>query len=269
MPLQPLTTQIGQDIFVDAIPAFRDNWLWLLRHGQDCMVVDPGDAAPLLMRIKQQNLHLRAMLLTHHHPDHIGGVDELHAHTAVPVYCADEERIRIRAPRSFVGEGSVLEVDGFPLIRILHLPGHTRSHLGFALGNAVFLGDVLFGAGCGRVMENDYAAAWSSLRRLRDLPGHTRLYCAHEYTRDNLRFAMACDPHHRDVLQERYRTAPEHHAGDKASVPLILEEECASNPFLRCDEPGLVQSAGRHAGRSCAPGLDTFQVLRQWKNGFT
>lgn len=251
------------------IPAFRDNYIWAVRSGGRAAVVDPGDAAPVLAWLAQNDVRLCAIIATHHHADHVGGVEALRARYDVPVFGPAHETIPGRT-RALV-EGERVDVPDVGIaLAVLDIPGHTAGHIAYHASGAdplLFCGDTLFAAGCGRLFEGTPAQMWSSLAKLAALPPATRVYCGHEYTLANLRFAEAVEP---DNAALRERTARERakRARGLPTLPTTIGEELATNPFLRAALPGVMASAARHAGRPLTDPVDAFATLREWKNGF-
>ena len=251
------------------IPAFSDNYIWLLREGGDAVVVDPGDAGPVIEFLGREGLTLRAIVTTHHHPDHVGGVAKLLALTSVPVFGPANESIPGRTRALAEDDAIVLPGIGREL-RVLDVPGHTSGHIAYVGdGNdpIALVGDTLFAGGCGRLFEGTPAQMSASLAKLAALPAATAVYCAHEYTLANLRFAQAVEP---DNAALRERVAREQAKRDRGvpTVPSTIADERATNPFLRCSEPAVVAAAQAHAGRALDGPVETFAVLRAWKNGF-
>lgn len=254
-----------------AVPAFKDNYLWIIHDGQHAAVVDPGDAGPVLAALAQHHLTLCAILLTHHHADHIGGVPALLAHREVPVFGPANDGIdAVTVPLS---EGDIVDVPGLELqLRVLDVPGHTLGHIAYTgqsgMETLLFCGDTLFGAGCGRLFEGSPAQMAHSLGKLAALPDDTLVYCAHEYTLSNLRFAHAVEPGN-SALAQRIAADTATRGQGKATIPSTIAKEKATNPFLRYAEPEiaeqLVRAGKLHAG--AAP-LDAFTALRAWKNTF-
>ena len=252
------------------IPAFADNYIWTLREGATAVVVDPGDAAPVLDYLARERLTLSAVLATHHHADHVGGIPALLERYPVPVFGPARETIpgRTRA----LSEGDVVEVPGLPVtLRVLDIPGHTAGHIalfGDVGGEpAVFCGDTLFAAGCGRLFEGTPKQMWSSLSALAALPSATRVYCGHEYTLANLRFALAVEPDNADL---RDRQAREQQKRDRGmpTLPSTIALERITNPFLRANIPAVKAAAEHHAGRPLQGDVESFATLRAWKNAF-
>jgi hydroxyacylglutathione hydrolase len=253
-----------------AVPAFNDNYLWLIHDGVNATVVDPGDAEPILAALAANGLTLTAILLTHHHADHTGGVARLLAHAAVPVFGPRGDGIA--AVTIALAEGDRVAVPGLDLVlRVLDVPGHTRGHIAYVRDGGphwLFCGDTLFAGGCGRLFEGTPAQMADSLGKLAALPADTLVYCAHEYTLANLRFASAVEPHNA-ALAARVVDDGAKRAAGLATVPSTVGLENATNPFLRYREPAIVASLV--AAGKLAPGatpVDAFAALRQWKNTF-
>jgi hydroxyacylglutathione hydrolase len=252
---------------VRAVRAFADNYIWLIEAPENRVIaVDPGEAAPVKAELERSGSSLAAILLTHHHPDHIGGVAELRA--AGPVRVVGPADRRIPFGLETVGEGDRCEFPDLGLgFDILHVPGHTLSHIAFFGHGALFCGDTLFSAGCGRMFEGTPKQMWTSLSRLRDLPPETLMYCGHEYTAANLRFALTAEPANTATSEYRDRVARVR-AADRPSLPSPLSLERRVNPFLRCDVPGVRQAAAAHAGRPLQGDDEVFGTLRAWKDQF-
>jgi hydroxyacylglutathione hydrolase len=251
------------------IPAFSDNYIWLLREGRDAVIVDPGDAGPVIELLEREDLTLRAIVTTHHHPDHVGGVPALLARGEVPVFGPAHETIPGRTQALVEGDTIVLPGIGREL-RVLDVPGHTAGHIAYVGDDddpIALVGDTLFAGGCGRLFEGTPVQMAASLRKLAALPPETEAYCAHEYTLANLRFAQAVEPENDEL---RSRIAREQAKRDRGvpTVPSTIGEERATNPFLRCTEPRVVAAASAHAGRALPDAVETFAVLRAWKNEF-
>lgn len=248
------------------IPAFGDNYLWLAARGRQALVVDPGDATAVIDALEQHALTLEAILITHHHADHVGGVGELVRRFGARVFGPHDERIEHIDER--VAEGSGIALPWLDTrFSVLDVPGHTRSHIAYYGGGALFCGDTLFAAGCGRLFEGTATQMWHSLSRLASLPLHTLVYCAHEYTEANLRFALAVEPDNQALIA-RVRRVTRLRADDQPSVPFALAEELATNPFLRVREAAVIRAARAHSGRDLTTPVEVFAALREWKNGF-
>ena len=252
---------------ITPLPAFRDNYIWALHDERHAVVVDPGDAAPVLAFLREHALGLAAILVTHHHHDHTDGIVDLLA--AIPdcaVYGPRHEVIDgISHP---VGEGDVVRIPELDLsLSVWDIPGHTLGHVAYLGAGGVFCGDTLFGAGCGRLFEGSYAQLHHALNRLAALPAATRVYCTHEYTEANLHFALACEPDNPDIRQRQSATAALRASG-QPSLPSTIALELASNPFLRCAVPAVVQQAEHHLGHAPPDSLAVFTALRQWRNHF-
>lgn len=250
---------------IEALPAFTDNYLWLLHDGGRAAVVDPGDAEVVEAALAARGLVLTTILITHHHADHLGGVAALKSrHAAVSIGPDDA---RIGADR-VVGDGERVILAGLDVeAEVIAVPGHTRSHLAFRVGEALFCGDTLFSLGCGRLFEGSPAQMRESLGRLAALPADTRIYCAHEYTASNLAFARAIEPQHpglahfeRELTQLRLAGQP--------SLPSRLDLECALNPFLRTDDGDLRGRLELLAERALPDATERFALLRRLKDRF-
>jgi hydroxyacylglutathione hydrolase len=248
---------------VSFIPAFKDNYIWLLTLGKRAVVVDPGDAAPVLARLEADGLSLEGILITHHHADHQGGVTELAARWPVKVHAPGNESIT--GCTDPLSGGETIDVLG-QTVRVLAVPGHTLGHLAYYAEGALFCGDTLFGAGCGRLFEGTAEQMSASLDSIAALPESTRVYCAHEYTEMNLRFALAVEPDN-VALRERVARVASLRASGAPSVPSTLGEEKASNPFLRCSEPAVVEAALQH-GSTSRGRIPVFAAIRGWRNSF-
>ncbi len=248
------------------IPAFADNYIWLLREGDAAAVVDPGDAAPVIAYLEREGITLTAIVATHHHGDHVGGIRGLLARGQVPVYGPAHEAIPGRTHA--LVEGDAIVVPGIGLsLSALDIPGHTAGHIALFGRDTVFCGDTLFAAGCGRLFEGTPAQMVASLAKLSALPGPTRVYCGHEYTVSNLRFALAVEPDSA-ALRDRQSRAQTQRASGAPTLPTTMAEECATNPFLRAHDPAIRAAVEGHAGRALDGPVAVFAELRAWKNSF-
>jgi hydroxyacylglutathione hydrolase len=247
------------------LPALTDNYIWTLADSQGrALVVDPGDAAPVL-RAVDSGLIPAAVLLTHHHADHIDGTAELlRRWPDLPVYAPIDERIDLPCRRVAEGDRvSVLEWS----FDVLEIPGHTRSHIAYVGHGQVFCGDTLFSLGCGRMFEGTPAQMLASLDKLAALPAGTRVCCGHEYTLANAAFARVVDPDN-PALRRRTQDATAMHDTGRPTLPSTLADELAANPFLRVDDPTIRAAVAMHAGGVPGNRVDTFGGLRRWKDGF-
>ena len=251
---------------VVALNAFRDNYIWVLRNARHAAVVDPGDAAPALDYLRHARLELCAVLATHHHADHVGGIADLTARHAVPVYGPRAEPI-VTLTRA-VGEGDEVEIPQLGLrFRVLDIPGHTRGHVAYYGANSLFCGDTLFACGCGRLFEGTAAQMASSLAKLAALPDTTRVYCGHEYTLANIAFARAVEPGNA-ALAARAASESDKRASGLPTLPSTIAREKQTNPFLRCAEPAVIAAAGKCSGSSVSDPVGVFAAIRDWKNRF-
>jgi hydroxyacylglutathione hydrolase len=254
---------------IHAVPAFQDNYLWVLSDGRRAAVVDPGDAEPIQRFLDAHGLELAAILATHHHGDHIGGVAALAERWKCPVFGPSHDGVGGLTRALAEGEALTVPGIGYP-VDVLDVPGHTAGHIAYVHRGAepaVFCGDTLFACGCGRLFEGTPAQMSASLAKLARLPGPTRVYCAHEYTMSNIRFAQAVEPGNRALAERKARDSAKRERG-VPTVPSTIAEELATNPFLRCAEPEVVASAERHAGRKLGDPVAVFAEIREWKNGF-
>ncbi|MFT3850069.1 MAG: hydroxyacylglutathione hydrolase [Propionivibrio sp.] len=247
------------------ISAFKDNYIWLLRKGRSAIVVDPGDALPVLEVLAREALVLRAILVTHHHADHQGGVATLSSNYPVEVFGPAAESITGLTQPLAGGETIRLEsIDaGF---QVLAVPGHTLGHLAYYGQGCLFCGDTLFGAGCGRLFEGTPAQMSDSLARLTALSDETAVYCAHEYTETNLRFALTVEQGNAN-LRRRADAVSVARAQGEATVPSTIGLEKATNPFLRCGSPEIVSTVRARREDASNP-LAVFTALRKWRNTF-
>lgn len=251
---------------VSALPAFDDNYLWLLHAPEAAaIVVDPGDAGVVLAEV-ERGLELAAILITHHHADHTGGIVELQGRLGLPCFAPADPRIP--GELRHVGDGERLELQGLPQsIDVIATPGHTRSHVSYLVGGHLFCGDTLFSLGCGRLFEGDAQQMHASLQRLAALPAETLVCCTHEYSAANARFAQAVDPDNAALRARAQAIADARRAG-RPSLPVTLTSEHECNPFLRAHRPEIRAAAEARCGHALATAAEVFGVLRRWKDEF-
>jgi hydroxyacylglutathione hydrolase len=263
-----------EPVTITAIPAFSDNYIWMIADTKHAVVVDPGQAQPVLDRLQRDGLTLTAILLTHHHHDHVGGVQAILDQFAVPVYgpalevlpacdfpLVQDDRITLDAPAL--------------ALSVIDVPGHTAGHIALTgtlttpagAQSVLFCGDTLFVGGCGRLFEGTPAQMLHSLDQLAALPSNTQVFCAHEYTLANLRWARTVEPHNQ-ALSAFEATCIGKRDNAQPTVPSTIEIERQCNPFLRSREPVVVQAAQAWSQQTLTAPVDVFAALREWKNGF-
>ncbi len=254
---------------VTPVCAFSDNYIWLIHEngaGNQVVAVDPGDAVPVLEHLATAGLDLAAILVTHHHGDHVGGVSRLVEQFEVPVFGPATESIPCRT--TALTQGDVVELGELGLrFDVLDVPGHTAGHIAYHGHGSLFCGDTLFSGGCGRLFEGTPSQMTTSLDRLSALPPETRVYCTHEYTLSNLRFARMVEPGN-DALSAYCQRAKHHRAQGQPTLPSTLALEAEINPFLRCDTETVRESAERYRGSSLKDRVDVFAAVRAWKDEF-
>jgi len=254
---------------VTPIEAFSDNYIWCLHSegGNAAFVVDPGDGNVVLEALQQRGLELAGILITHHHFDHVGGLDTLLAKASVPVYGPHNPTIGQLTER--LAEGDEIQVLGCDF-RVLQVPGHTLDHIAFYTAEPeplLFCGDTLFAGGCGRLFEGDAAMMHASLQSLAALPAETRVYCAHEYTLANLAFAEAVEPAN-EALQQRLQQDRSSRDQGIPTVPSTLALELQTNPFLRCDQDELCHHMQQREKIDISDPVAVFAAVRSWKDNF-
>ncbi|MCQ4297339.1 hydroxyacylglutathione hydrolase [Pseudomonas stutzeri] len=256
---------------IEALPAFTDNYIWLLQDDatQRCVAVDPGDAAPVLSWLQSHpDWQLSDILITHHHHDHVGGVERLKTQTGARVYGPAAENIPARDEALSDGQRiRVLDKE----LQAIAVPGHTLGHIAYFHADAeqpwLLSGDTLFAAGCGRLFEGTPEQMFDSLQRLATMPDRTLIYCTHEYTLSNLRFSQAVEPSNPDI-QNRMREVTELREANRFSLPTRMDIERATNPFLRSGVAAVQHAASEQSGRKLEGDVAVFAALRAWKDRF-
>ncbi len=244
------------------IPAFTDNYIWLLHNGQNAVVVDPGDAAPVIAALQQLKLNLCAILITHHHSDHIDGVATLLKHQNAPIYAPQYEQFKFEHIK--LAEGDVVNLPQIgQAFKVMWLPGHTLGHIVYVNDDYLFCGDTLFGAGCGRLFEGTPAQLLHSLQRLKNLSPATQVFCTHEYTAKNIDFALTLDPENVDLI-DRKQQVKQLSAQQAPSLPSTIELELKTNPFLRCNQASIFAHSKAQNNKE----LTVFTAIRSLRNSF-
>jgi hydroxyacylglutathione hydrolase len=254
-------------ISVFPIEAFNDNYIWCLRNQTHCVVVDPGDAAPVLAYCKDNQLTLSAILITHHHWDHTGGIDALLvSFPDIPVYGPQNKNIKQITVR--LSQDDNLELPQLDLkFSVLEIPGHTLDHIAYYGDIGLFCGDTLFSAGCGRLFEGTPQQMFTSLAKLTALPADTAVYCAHEYTMANIAFAEAAEPNNQALIDYKH-WAGKQREKNIPTLPSNIHRELEVNPFLRCNSRELVKNVSQNIGATLISDQATFASLRNWKDNF-
>lgn len=258
------------------IPAFHDNYFWLIHNDKSAIIVDPGDAVLVQACLKQHQLDLCAILLTHHHADHIGGVAELIASSprqTVPVFgpLADQKSGRISTITCGCRQDDSVFLPELNLtLNVIEVPGHTSTHIAYYCAElaSLFCGDTLFAGGCGRLFEGTPAQMVNSLHKITALPANTKIYCAHEYTLSNLRFALEVEPDNQ-ALQTRFNQVCAAREKGLATVPSQLDLELQTNPFLRTTSTEIIHTLqSKHKLANATDEVTVFAAVREWKDMF-
>lgn len=253
-------------IKINPLPIYSDNYIWLIQFGDHQVVaVDPGDAAPVQQALQQHGLQLAAILVTHNHWDHINGIETLLQQHQVPVYGpASGQTPGLTHPCKAGEQIQIGELN----LEVMDVPGHTRDHIAYYGHQSLFCGDTLFAAGCGRLQGGSAEQLYNSLNKIAKLPINTNIYCSHEYTLDNLKFAQAVEPDNHQTRQ-RIATETEKRQQGQPTLPSKLQLELATNPFLRCQSNTVKTSAERFSTKTLASPAEVFKTLRHWKDGFS
>lgn len=251
------------------ILALKDNYIWCLinRSEQHCIVIDPGEASPVLAALSYHRLKLSAILITHHHWDHTQGIREIVAHTKSPVYGPALEKVAGLTNPMNHGDEITFKDLGFSL-KVMHVPGHTLGHIAYYNQDLLFSGDTLFTAGCGKIFEGTAEQMYNSLSAMKQLNENTMLYCGHEYTASNLAFAIEVEPKNQDI-QRRTQEVSALRTKNLPTVPSRLSVEMKTNPFLRCEQKTVIEATENYANRKLNSATEVLGALREWKNHFS
>lgn len=259
------------------IPAFQDNYIWMLVVGEYAWVVDPGDATPVISELVADKLTLAGILVTHHHNDHIGGIENLlefakQQQVLPEVIGPLGENIPHRT-RALIEGDTVALFDGIQ-VNVFEVPGHTKGHIAYYLESSkfnptprLFCGDTLFASGCGRLFEGTPEQMNASLKKLSSLPSETLVYCAHEYTQSNVRFALAVEEGNKDLSQWAQKVS-QLRQQNRPTVPTTIGHELLVNPFLRCEQPSVIKAASQFAQKDLKDPVEVFAAVRSWKDVF-
>lgn len=255
---------------ITPIPAFKDNYIWLVTDAatQQSIVVDPGDAQPLIDFVVNNKINLVGVVITHRHWDHCNGITELQQRFKIPALGPANEKEAINGVTVFLRENDNLKNYQLPFdFSVMDIPGHTQGHIAYYGQGVIFTGDTLFTGGCGRLFEGTPEQMHHSLSKLAALPEETKIYCGHEYTLANLVFAQAVEPHN-EKIKNRLISVKELRNKNISTVPSLLKEELATNPFLRCSIPEVIAAVENYARMRLNDRVAVFKYLREWKNGF-
>lgn len=255
-------------ITLKPIPSLSDNYIWLIinHSNSTAVIVDPGTSAGCENYFEKEKIRPLAILVTHRHWDHVNGIEELVKKYDIPVYGPATEFIPCLTTPLAANERISFPEIGLDL-QVMDIGGHTAGHIGYLTDNKFFCGDTLFSAGCGRLLGGTAEQLHATLNRISQLPDETVIYCTHEYTLDNLRFAQAVEPDNPDI-QKRIDEVKDLRANNQPSLPFTLEMEKRYNPFLRTSQQSVMQAVARHSGQQIDNSEDCFRYLRMWKDGF-
>ena len=251
---------------IEPIKAFSDNYLWAISSGTSAAIVDPGDPAPVLSYLKSNSLNLTNIIITHHHADHIGGIRNLKSSfPKAKVYGPASENIPMIDVK--LKQDDEVNLGELGTYKVLDVPGHTAGHIAYYGEGSLFIGDTVFACGCGRLFEGTAAQMVDSFEKIKQLPLDTKIYCAHEYTLSNIRFAKAVDPYNKELLA-REQKCISLRSNDIPTVPFTLEEELQTNPFFAYNKSSMQQTASRQTGIVNLDSVGTFAAIRKWKDSF-
>ena len=252
---------------ITPIPTLKDNYVWAIINKPKVLIVDPGEAAPVAEFLQRHRLDLAGIIITHHHWDHTNGIINLINQYPAPVWGPSKENIPgITHP---LHDNDKINLDSFPIeLTIIAIPGHTLGHIAYYARGMLFCGDTLFAAGCGRLFEGTALQLYTSLQKIAALPEDTNIYCAHEYTLNNLHFAQTVEPNNKQITELIAQISALRKQG-LPSLPSTLRKEKATNPFLRCDSPDVKENVEQYANKKLNDPLEIFTYLRKWKDGWS
>ena len=249
-------------LHIQPIPAFDDNYIWLLHNERDAVVVDPGDATPVLQVLEKNRLNLKTILITHYHSDHIDGVFKLLEHYPAQVFAPEYEQYAFE--HTALADGDTIKLPEIGQnFKVMWLPGHTLGHIAYVNDEHLFCGDTLFGAGCGRLFEGTPKQMLSSLNRLKELNANTKVYCTHEYTAKNIAFALTLEPDNQDLI-DRKNSVIQLRADNLPNLPSTIALELKTNPFLRCKQASIFKNSRAKS----ADELAVFSAIRTLRNHY-
>jgi hydroxyacylglutathione hydrolase len=253
-------------ISVEPLKAFDDNYIWLVTTNEGSIVIDPGESSKIIELIDRNEINLKGILITHHHYDHTSGLKTLLDKIDVDVYGPVNNIQEINHRVKHLDKFSMIGIN----FEVIEIPGHTLDHIAFYALNddapILFCGDTLFAGGCGRIFEGTFEQMFNSLKKISTLPEHTKIYCGHEYTLSNLRFALEADPANKDLITE-YDHVCKLSNSNTPSLPSSLTKELKVNPFLRCDNLAI-KNIIKEKFDVFGDDLETFTALRKWKDSF-